>query len=171
MLLHQARAKWSEILELDLTANWRLIRAMDLLLRMAPAGRAIFVTSRLAWPRAALLRGLRGGQGRSGDNGAPLCRRGCPDIHTRQPDRSPQPSAPGCVLRSFRARTRPGSRPESITGAFVELASPECTRNGDIVADRRRLMRPRDPRRSRRARRDCAVRCGARSGCRSCRRV
>jgi NAD(P)-dependent dehydrogenase (short-subunit alcohol dehydrogenase family) len=39
---------WGEIIDLNLTANWRLIRAMDPLLRAAPAGRAIFVTSRLA---------------------------------------------------------------------------------------------------------------------------
>src|SRR2546421_11561829 len=39
---------WAEIIDLNLTANWRLIRAMDPLLRAAPAGRAIFVTSRPA---------------------------------------------------------------------------------------------------------------------------
>src|ERR1700693_3688605 len=39
---------WGDIIDLDLTANWRLIRAMDPLLRAAPSGRAIFVTSRLA---------------------------------------------------------------------------------------------------------------------------
>src|ERR1044071_9050638 len=38
---------WREVIDLNLTANWRLIRAMDPLLRAAPAGRAIFVTSRL----------------------------------------------------------------------------------------------------------------------------
>ncbi|HWK44349.1 MAG TPA: SDR family NAD(P)-dependent oxidoreductase [Stellaceae bacterium] len=36
---------WSQVIDLDLTANWRLIRAMDPLLRQAPAGRAIFVTA------------------------------------------------------------------------------------------------------------------------------
>src|SRR6266849_9316417 len=44
---------WGEIIDLNLTANWRLIRAMDPLLRAAPAGRAIFVTSGVARaPRA-----------------------------------------------------------------------------------------------------------------------
>ena len=37
-----------EVMDLNLTANWRLIRAMDPLLRAAPAGRAIFVTSGVA---------------------------------------------------------------------------------------------------------------------------
>jgi NAD(P)-dependent dehydrogenase (short-subunit alcohol dehydrogenase family) len=30
---------------INVTANWRLIRAMDPLLRLAPAGRAVFLTS------------------------------------------------------------------------------------------------------------------------------
>ena len=47
---HIDPATWAEVLDLNLnlTANWRLIRAMDPLLRTAPAGRAIFVTSGVA---------------------------------------------------------------------------------------------------------------------------
>ena len=36
---------WDQIIASNLTANWRLIRAMDPLLRRADAGRAIFLTS------------------------------------------------------------------------------------------------------------------------------
>jgi len=36
---------WDEMIAVNLTANWRLIRAMDPLLRSAPAGRAVFVTA------------------------------------------------------------------------------------------------------------------------------
>ena len=36
---------WAETLDLNLTANWRLIRSLDPLLRQSEAGRAIFVTS------------------------------------------------------------------------------------------------------------------------------
>jgi NAD(P)-dependent dehydrogenase (short-subunit alcohol dehydrogenase family) len=36
---------WSRVMDLNLTANWRLIRSMDPLLRRSPAGRAIFVTA------------------------------------------------------------------------------------------------------------------------------
>jgi NAD(P)-dependent dehydrogenase (short-subunit alcohol dehydrogenase family) len=39
---------WTEVMDLNLTANWRLVRAMDPLLRAATAGRAIFVTSAVA---------------------------------------------------------------------------------------------------------------------------
>src|SRR6266478_1176887 len=45
---HIDPAIWTEVVDLNLTANWRLIRAMDPLLRAAPAGRAIFVTSGVA---------------------------------------------------------------------------------------------------------------------------
>ena len=45
---HIDPATWAEVMDLNLTANWRLLRAMDPLLRAAPAGRAIFVTSGVA---------------------------------------------------------------------------------------------------------------------------
>jgi NAD(P)-dependent dehydrogenase (short-subunit alcohol dehydrogenase family) len=36
---------WDEVIAVNVTANWRLIRSLDPLLRQAEAGRAIFVTS------------------------------------------------------------------------------------------------------------------------------
>ena len=42
---HVQPATWDETLETNLTANWRLIRSLDPLLRKSKAGRAIFVTS------------------------------------------------------------------------------------------------------------------------------
>lgn len=36
---------WTDGLDVNLTANWRLIRSMDPLLRLSDAGRAVFVTS------------------------------------------------------------------------------------------------------------------------------
>ena len=39
---------WGEVLDVNLTANWRLIRVMDPLLRAAEHGRAVFVTTGLA---------------------------------------------------------------------------------------------------------------------------
>lgn len=44
-LAHTVDKIWDEVLATNLTANWHLIRAMDPLLRKAPAGRAIFVSS------------------------------------------------------------------------------------------------------------------------------
>jgi len=39
---------WEEMMALNVTANWHLIRAMAALLKRADAGRAVFVTSRAA---------------------------------------------------------------------------------------------------------------------------
>lgn len=38
---------WDEVMAVNVTANWRLIRSMDLLLRQSENGRAIFVSSRV----------------------------------------------------------------------------------------------------------------------------
>jgi NAD(P)-dependent dehydrogenase (short-subunit alcohol dehydrogenase family) len=52
-LAHLEPKVWDESLAINLTSNYRLVRSMDALLRAAPAGRAVFVTSGLAtkcWP-------------------------------------------------------------------------------------------------------------------------
>jgi NAD(P)-dependent dehydrogenase (short-subunit alcohol dehydrogenase family) len=44
---------WADVVAVNLAASWRLIRTCDPLLRLAPAGRAVFVTeSRAREPRA-----------------------------------------------------------------------------------------------------------------------
>jgi NAD(P)-dependent dehydrogenase (short-subunit alcohol dehydrogenase family) len=47
-LHHVDPKQWDEVFSLNVTANWRLIRALDPLLRQSPAGRAVFVTSAAA---------------------------------------------------------------------------------------------------------------------------
>ena len=126
---------WDEIIGLDLTANWRLIRAMDPLLRAAPAGRAIFVTSRLArdalpyyGPYAVAKAGLE-----------TLVRIYAGEVAARTAVRV-NLIDPGIVRTRLRAHIFPGEDPsalpdpDSVTDAFVDLASPDCTRNGEIVA-------------------------------------
>ncbi|MBI3703313.1 MAG: SDR family NAD(P)-dependent oxidoreductase [Rhizobiales bacterium] len=39
---------WDNVFAINVTANWQLIRTMDPLLRAAPAGRAVFMTSAVA---------------------------------------------------------------------------------------------------------------------------
>ena len=125
---------WAEIIDLNLTANWRLIRAMDPLLRAAPAGRAIFVTSRLArdalpyyGPYAVAKAGLE-----------TLVR-----IYAGEIARTPVRANlidPGVVRTRLRAQIFPGEdparlpAPDSIADAFLQLALPECARNGEIVS-------------------------------------
>ena len=126
-------AEWGEILDLDLTANWRLIRAMDPLLRMAPAGRAIFVTSRLARdapPYYGVYAVAKAGLETMVRIYAGEVARTSVRVNLIDP---------GIVRTRLRAAIFPGEdpaglpTPESVTQAFVELAAAECTRNGDIV--------------------------------------
>jgi NAD(P)-dependent dehydrogenase (short-subunit alcohol dehydrogenase family) len=50
---HVGDADWNEVMEVNLTSNWRLIRTLDPLLRRSDAARAMFLTSGAAWrPRA-----------------------------------------------------------------------------------------------------------------------
>ena len=125
---------WQEVIDLDLTANWRLIRAMDPLLRAAPAGRAVFLTSRLAreappyyGPYAVAKAGLE-----------TLVRIYAGEI-VRTNVRA-NLFEPGIVRTRLRARIFPGEdpaalpTPESVADAILDLALPECTKNGEIVS-------------------------------------
>lgn len=42
---HVQAKEWQQIMDVNVTANWRLIKAMDGLLRASDAGRAVFVSS------------------------------------------------------------------------------------------------------------------------------
>jgi NAD(P)-dependent dehydrogenase (short-subunit alcohol dehydrogenase family) len=131
---HIAPLEWGEVIDLDLTANWRLIRAMDPLLRMAPAGRAIFVTSRLARDAPPYYGAYA------------VAKAGLETMVRIYAGEVAQTAVrvnlidPGAVRTRLRAAIFPGEdpaglpTPESITDNFVALAVPECVRNGDIVA-------------------------------------
>src|SRR5947209_3189588 len=47
-LAHVEPKAWDDVFAVNVTANWRLIRAMDPLLKLADAGRAVFITSGVA---------------------------------------------------------------------------------------------------------------------------
>ena len=124
---------WGEVIDVNLTANWRLIRAMDPLLRAAPAGRAIFVTSRLA--RDALP--YYGAYAASKAGLETMVR-----IYAGEIARTPVRANlidPGIARTRLRAHIFPGENPETVpppervVDAFLEFALPECTRNGEIL--------------------------------------
>jgi NAD(P)-dependent dehydrogenase (short-subunit alcohol dehydrogenase family) len=125
---------WSDIIALDLTANWRLIAVMDPLLRRAAAGRAIFVTSRLArdalpyyGPYAVAKAGLE-----------TLVRTYAGEIAANTNIRA-NLIDPGIARTRLRAAIYPGENPDSVPApervvdAFLALALPECSKNGEIV--------------------------------------
>jgi NAD(P)-dependent dehydrogenase (short-subunit alcohol dehydrogenase family) len=126
---HIDPAVWNEVMDLNLTANWRLIRAMDPLLRAAPAGRAIFVTSAIA-------------RGRFAYWGPYAVSKAALDMLVRiyaAEIAKTNLIDPGIVRTRLRARAFPGEdpaplpSPESVTDAVLALALPDCLRNGETV--------------------------------------
>ncbi|WP_029007017.1 SDR family NAD(P)-dependent oxidoreductase [Azospirillum halopraeferens] len=124
---------WQRIFDVNVTANFRLIRSFDRLLRASDAGRAVFVTSGAAtapypyWgayaaSKAALEMMVR--------------------TYAMEIARSPLKVNlvdPGVVATRLRAQGFPGedqsrlTPPEAVTDAFVDLADPACTRHGEVV--------------------------------------
>ena len=124
---------WDRVIAVNLTANWRLIRSFDPLLRASDSGRAIFVTSGAAdgahpyWgayatSKAALEAMVKTWAGEV----------------TKTPVKVNLVD-PGALRTSMRAEAYPGEDPETIrqageiTDTFVELAEAASTRHGEIV--------------------------------------
>ena len=127
---------WSEVMDLNLTVNWRLIRAMDPLLRAAPAGRAIFVTSGIGRDTLAYW-----GPYAIGKAGLEMLVR----IYAAEIAKTRVRANlidPGPLRTRLRAHAFPGEdpaslrSPDSVADLFIELALPDCARNGDIVIAR-----------------------------------
>ena len=122
---------WDQVMAINLTANWRLIRSFDSLLRLSDAGRAIFVTSgvgaRAYWGAYAVSKAAL----------ETLVRIYAAEVANTTV--RVNVLDPGIIRTAMRAQAFPGEDPmtlqpaESITDLFVELARPACTRNGERV--------------------------------------
>jgi NAD(P)-dependent dehydrogenase (short-subunit alcohol dehydrogenase family) len=132
-ITHIKPKEWQQVLDINLTANWRLIRSFDPLLRASDAGRAIFVTSGAA-------RGPRAYWGSYAVTKAAL--EMLVGIYAAETARSSvrvNLVNPGRVRTGMRAKAYPGENPETlpppeaVTDAFLALASPACSRHGEIV--------------------------------------
>ncbi|GAB6054214.1 SDR family NAD(P)-dependent oxidoreductase [Magnetospira thiophila] len=133
--MHQIELKeWDKVLGINLTANWRLIRALDPLLRQSEAGRAIFLTSgttkapRVYWATYGVSKIALEYMVRS---------------YALEVEKVTAIKAnlidPGATRTRMRASAYPGENPdslkspESITDAFVDLAAADCTMTGEII--------------------------------------
>jgi NAD(P)-dependent dehydrogenase (short-subunit alcohol dehydrogenase family) len=131
-LTHADPKMWDEVMQVNLTANWRLIRAMHPLLLASEAGRAIFVTSGAA--RAAFP--YWGAYGISKAALEMLAR-----TYAAETTKTPICANlvdPGVVDTTMRREAFPGERPgqnpvpEDITDLFVTLGSPEFCETGKL---------------------------------------
>lgn len=133
-LAHFPPDVWEETFKLNVHANWRLIRALDPLLRAAPAGRAIFVTTGAATKAPAYW-------------GAYAASKAALDCMVKVwADELANVSAvkvnllsPGPTRTAMRAAAVPGEDPmslkppEALTDLFVRLASDACDVHGQII--------------------------------------
>ncbi len=133
-LNHIPSETWEKVLAVNLTANWRLIRTLDPLLRMSDAGRVVFVTSsgvaeqgRPYWaPYSVSKAGLETLAKTYANEAADS------PVKVNIVD-------PGATATSMRAEAYPGEdqdkiqNPEQVAETIVKLCLPSVTETGQIV--------------------------------------
>ncbi len=132
-LPHLSPKEWDEVIAVNLTANWRLIRAFDPLLRAAPAGRALFLTSTVGHrPRAYW------GAYAVSKAGLETLVRTYADELTGTPVRVNLLN-PGATRTNMRAKAMPGEDPSSlptpadIAPSILRMVSPDWSGQGEMV--------------------------------------
>lgn len=127
---HVDMKTWDDVLAVNVTANWRLIRSMDPLLRLAPAGRALFVSSGASRNRRAYW-------GPYSVSKAALDALVVTYAHeTEQTAVKVNLFDPGGTRTAMRAKAMPGEnpdtlpRPAEVAAEAVKLLAPEVTASG-----------------------------------------
>ncbi len=123
---------WDQVMAVNVTVNYRLIRSFDPLLRASDAGRTIFVSSGVASkPRAYW--GVYAVSKAALETMARIYAEEVKSSNLRV-----NIINPGATRTGMRAEAMPGEdpeilkTPESITGLFVDLAAPSCQKHGEI---------------------------------------
>jgi NAD(P)-dependent dehydrogenase (short-subunit alcohol dehydrogenase family) len=131
-LPHISSAHWDRVFAINVTANWRLIRTLDPLLRRSDAARVIFVTSSVAqscrpyWAPYSVSKAAIEALAKTYANETA----GTP-IKVNLVD-------PGAMATRMRAEAYPGEdpakhpKPEELTEIFVRLAMPATQSSGEI---------------------------------------
>lgn len=124
------------IFGVNMTANYRLIRAMDPLLRNAPAGRALFMTSGVAQSHRAYW---------SAYAASKAALEAYVSCWAKEIDITPvrvNMLNPGAVRTAMRAKAMPGEdgstlpNPSDVAPLVVDMLSPDYTLNDQIVSFR-----------------------------------
>jgi len=132
-LTHYDAKAWHNVFDVNVHANWRLIRTLEPLLRRSDAGRAILVTSgaaanpRAFWGAYAVTKAAL-------ETLAKVWASELENTNVRVNILNP-----GATRTGMRAAAFPGEDPQTlktpddIAGRFVELASPEWTGHGELI--------------------------------------
>jgi NAD(P)-dependent dehydrogenase (short-subunit alcohol dehydrogenase family) len=132
-LAHVRPKDWDEAVAVNVTANWRLIRAFDALLRASAAGRAVFVSTGAARGHRPYW-GTYSATKAAMESIALIYAAECEGTNVRV-----NAFNPGPVRTAMRAKAFPGEdpmtlpAPEEVAPSIVELLVPECAINGQLV--------------------------------------
>ena len=152
---------WDEVIAINVTANWRLIRSLDPLLRQSDAGRALFMSSGAAQHCRPYLGPLLRLEGGARSAGAHLCRR---DRRTRRSASSS--SIPGQTRTAHARQGDAGRRPDDAAEARGDRAAPRGDRLAVVPAHERALRLSRaGPTRNGRTRLEARPCISSRSSC------
>ena len=123
---------WEEVMAVNVTANWRLIRSLDPLLRQSDAGRAVFVTSGLAYKCDAYW----GSYSVSKAALEALIRTYAAEV--KSTGLTANLFSPGPTRTSLRAQAMPGEDPDTLPTAaavaeqLVAMCAPSFKDNGAV---------------------------------------
>jgi NAD(P)-dependent dehydrogenase (short-subunit alcohol dehydrogenase family) len=123
---------WDEVMAVNVTANWHLVRAMDALLKRSPAGRAVFITSGAATHARAY-------------SGAYSVSKAALNVMARVYAAETDSTAlrvnlfnPGPTRTRMRAHVMPGEdpmtlpTPEDVAAKILPLCLPSCGETGKL---------------------------------------
>ena len=138
---HVSPNTWDRVIQVNLTANWRLVRSFDPLLRAATHGRAIFLTSQVGhavspyWGTYSVSKA-----------GLEMLVR-LYAAETKGTSVLVNLVDPGSIHTDMRSKAIPGEdksklpSPDMITDLFVDLCSPDCTSHGALLTPEVQLGR------------------------------
>ncbi len=132
-LSHIEVKHWTELMDVNITSNWRLIRATEPLLKLSDAGRAIFVSSAAAHKHKAYWGGYAVTKAALEEMALTFAaENNITNINVNVID-------PGPIATSMRAKAVPGEDPSTLPTAndiaplFVELADRQYHRSGEVI--------------------------------------
>jgi NAD(P)-dependent dehydrogenase (short-subunit alcohol dehydrogenase family) len=137
-LAHLEPKVWQEAIDVNVTANWRLIRSLDPLLRKSDAGRALFVTTGAArkhtpyWGAYAVTKAAL-------ESLVLTYAVECESTNVKANLLSPGP-----LRTRMRMRAMPGEDPETlqppeaVAPMIVEMLAPSFAKNGELAVFRQR---------------------------------
>ena len=129
---HVEPKDWDNVMAVNVTANWQLIRCMDPLLKRASAGRAVFITSGLSWMARAYT-GAYAASKAALDALARVYAAECASTAVRVNLFAPGPTR-GRMYASGWPGVDPNTLPpaEEVAKAIVPLCQPDCNENGRL---------------------------------------